>query len=167
MSANQFQKDFETNDTNETMKIRKIQERQLYEGGTKLLENSYKFATLFMRFPETNRKYLEYEMLETDDPFKFATDNIFTTQKVFHVTRNVLFYEEIHSNLQRLFESGFFKFLLPKYVEELKEGLKMKIHEKQEEYSTLTLEKLYPGFYVWLAALIVCFLVFIGEIIIS
>lgn len=82
--------------------------------------------------------------------------------------RNVFFNEVFRETLRRLFEAGFFASYLEKRLDSYKgkDSANFKIHEKQSEYSTLTLKQLYPGFYVWLVALIACIIVFMGEIIV-
>lgn len=48
----------------------------------------------------------------------------------------------------------------------MKKQLGLKGYPKQTEYSTLTWEQLYPGFYAWLAALVGCIVAFMGEVIV-
>lgn len=129
----------------------------------KVVDNNIKhnLAMISMRPYETNRKYIEYTKPGLDDPFKFATDNLFAFQYVVAVSRYIFFYEAIQTTLKRLFESGIIQLMMKEEVQEVFENLT--IHQKQEPYSTLTWNHLYPGFYLWFAAVIVCILVFFGE----
>lgn len=134
--------------------------------GRKYFKNSYKMSLVAVRPFRENRKYVEYTVNYYEDPFKFATDNLFTMQHGFKVNRNVYFYGAIRATLQKLFESGVLKPFLTEYIKEYSSLLNLTIHKKQEEYNVLTWNQLYPGFYLWLAACAVCFIVFIGEILV-
>lgn len=147
--------------------FKKIGNRQLNSVDHKeKFKSSNKLTMMFLRPAETRRKQIEYTMDEFDDPFKFATDNIFTMQTGFRVTRNLHFYEAIRDTFRKLFESGLIQFHLTKFTDEINKKKSLKTHQKQEQYSTLTWDQLYPGFYIWLGALAVCFIVFVGEIIV-
>lgn len=130
------------------------------------VKDAKKFAIPLVRPPETNRKHIEYSHYYIKDPFKFATDNLVTQQKGFGVTKNVYFYGAIRDILQKLFESGILQGL--QLLSSDNNGIldRLEIHEKQEEYKTLTWAQLYPGFYIWVGALLVCIVVFIGEVIV-
>lgn len=130
----------------------------------KLYECSHKFTKLLIRPPETGRKYIEYTSELFEDPFKFATDNLFSLQEGFKISRNLYFYGAIRDVLQRLFESGIMQHFSSALSSEQLQSEKLQIHRKQEQYSTLTWNQLYPGFYIWLLALLICSIVFIGEI---
>lgn len=131
-----------------------------------LFKNSHKLSFLFERPRVNDKKHVEYTFDIADDPFKFATDNIYTNQRGLMMMRNVFFNGAIRNNLQRLFESGILQMMYMECVDELANKLRIKGHQKQAEYSTLTWDQLYPGFYVWLAASIACIFVFMGEIIV-
>lgn len=129
-------------------------------------KSAKKATKMAVRPPETKRKYMEFTSEDFDDPFKFAIDNLCNVQLGFKTTRHLYFYGAIRKTLQRLFESGIIQFHLPIYKNHDQTVKQLKIHEKQEQYSTLRWDQLYPGFYIWLAALVVCFIVFIVEILI-
>lgn len=125
-----------------------------------------KYFMAFIRNSEKRRKYVEYTSKYYDDPFKLATDNFITVQLGFRAERQTYFYGSIRDTLQRLFESGILQLFLPALVKDIEDTSNVEIYEKQKEYSTLRWKQLYPGFYIWLAALIVCFTMFIGEIVV-
>lgn len=129
-------------------------------------KNSKRITFPSLRSPETRRKYIEYTKEGFADPFKFATDNLLTFQKGFRVTRNIFFYEKLRDTLRRLFESGILQRFHAPAIDLFDDISNLEVHEKQSQYSTLTWEQLYPGFYIWLAALLVSFVVFISEIIV-
>lgn len=56
--------------------------------------------------------------------------------------------------------------ILKTYNDEFSDLPCFDVHQKQTEYSTLNWGQLYPGFYVWLVALVSCIAVFMGEIIV-
>lgn len=128
------------------------------------LDSSKKNVLLIMRLPETNRKYVEYKMKELDDPFKFATDNLFTMLHGFRFNKHIFFYGAIRETLQRLFESGILK--CSSFLKFMRNKDSIVVHEKQTKYSTLTWDQLYPGFYIWLGASVLCVIVFIVEILV-
>lgn len=102
-----------------------------------------KFVVPFVRPLQINQKHTEYISEDLDDPFKFATDNLFTTQLSFKVTRNIFFYGTVRNIFKRLFEAGLLKDFQPALVKMTMVNMsKIEIYEKQEEYSTLTWEKL-------------------------
>lgn len=103
--------------------------------------------------------------MDFDDPLKLATDSFITYEIGFRFAKQTHIYGSIRYTLHRIFEAGILQFYLPALVKDLEEPSKLEIHEKQNEYSTLRWDQLYPGFYIWLFALIVCISVFIGEII--
>lgn len=123
-------------------------------------------SMLCARPPDANRKKIEYRMNNTEDPFKFATDNLFTEQEGFGVGIDIFFCEKIIRVLKKLFEAGIIQLNLEDYMTEMYREKISGIHVKQEEYSTLTWDQLYPGFYIWLVALFVCIIVFLGELIV-
>lgn len=138
-----------------------LQERNFFDGSNKKL-------CILPRPPETHTKYLEYMMEGHDHPLKFATDNLVSLPLAIRVTRNLYFYKAIRDNLQRLFEAGFISHHFSSITNDESPliSLKLRIHERQQSYSTLIWDQLYPGFYLWLGALIVCVVVFIGELIV-
>lgn len=136
-----------------------------------LFNNAKKISYLAERPPETNRKYVEYKMEGSDDPFKFATDNVFSLQDSIEIMRNVFFYRAIRYALQRTFESGILQHILLtcKMEYEMNRTFKEKhfnlhAYQNKQEYSTLTLNQLYPGFYIWFAASVVSIMVFVLEV---
>lgn len=122
-------------------------------------------APFFRPSESRNRENLEYAFGNHGDPFKFATDNLLTFQMGFRVTRNIFFYEKMRETFQRLFECGLLLNFSPSLLYTSFSG-KFKPHEKQAEYSTLTWDQLYPGFFIWLGASIACIIVFLGEIVV-
>lgn len=129
-------------------------------------DGSKKNCLPFPRPLKTESQYLEYMMEGHDHPLKFATDNLASFPLAIRVTRNLFFYKAIRDNLQRLFEAGFMSHHFSFLTEEDNPLELLKLHEKQKTYSTLVWDQLYPGFYLWLGALIACVVVFILEFIV-
>lgn len=135
-------------------------------GKTWFKKSSQKVTFLTTRPRKAGKSYDEYTCDIADDPFKFATDNLFTIQRGFYMMQNAFFYGAIRTTLQRLFESGIFQMIQKTCDDEFSDLPGIKGHQKQTEYSTLTWDQLYPGFYVWVAALVACIVAFMGEIIV-
>lgn len=149
---------------NKMMNYTKIEQRNEFE-------SSKKYTLFEKRPPETNRKYVEYKREDSDDPVKFAVDNLFTLQEGLEIMRNVFFYRAIRNTLQGLFESGILQHILANCKieyesnkESSEKPSKFHVYERKQEYSTLKLDQLYPGFYIWLGASAVCVIVFFIEL---
>lgn len=145
-----------------------LKQKHLYDDiGKSSFSTFNKIAVPLARTSDTYRKQIEYTSKDFNDPFKFAADNLFTTQLGFKVSRNVFFYGTVRKTFQRLFEAGLLKDFQPALIKMTMTNMsELEIHEKQQEYSTLTWNQLYPGFYMWLVALIICVVVFFGEILV-
>lgn len=131
-------------------------------------QNSKKNCACSHRPRGTTRKSIEYTIDIYDDPVKFASDDIITLPIAIRVSRNLYFYKAVRDVITILFESGLLNYNpSSKSIKEDGEHNYnfLKIHDKKQEYSTLLWDQLYPGFYLWFAAAVVCIIVFIGEII--
>lgn len=130
-------------------------------------ENSKKNYLCYPRPPETKRKnVLQYKMKECDDPFKVTIDNVITLSMSIRVSRNLFFYKSIQDIMRKLFEAGLMNSAFSSTTQFSDLLKKITVYEKQQEYSTLTWDQLYPGFYIWIVAVFMCLIVFIGEIIV-
>lgn len=140
-----------------------------FEEDENFFQYSKKNCWLYQRPPKTKRSYIEYNTELHKDPVKFATDNLVTIPMAIRTTKNLYFFKAIRDTLQRLFESGFmddFQINPLSKIKKTKEFHFFDKYEKKEAYSTLRWDQLYPGFYIWFAALIICKIVFMLEIIV-
>jgi hypothetical protein len=112
------------------------------------------------RYPGTKwNNHLEFKHSNFDDPHKYSIDNIFTVSYGIASQKNLFFYRKMREILERLLESGFLNDLC--ISEELDS---ISIHHKQKELMVLGWSHLHPGFYIWLVAVVICFIVFVGEV---
>lgn len=104
-----------------------------------------------------------------EDPVKFARDNLISTTMGFTMTRNAFMFEVFRDTMQKLFESGI---LLKSNGESWYEKIYDHVYKndivyvKEGKLVVLAWEHLHAGFYIWAAAVGICMMIFIAEIIV-
>lgn len=130
--------------------------------------NFFKFenknAQFWVKVLNPKKRKLEYKFKGYDDPVKFIDDSVLTTLYGIAMQKNALVFNQFRDVLQRLFEAG----LTQKYP-----GMTLfvsddilddfSVHERSESQVVLTWNHLYAGFYVWLGAVVISIIAFIGE----
>lgn len=111
-----------------------------------------------------------------NDPIKFTSDNIATYNIAFIMRRNSIYYKNFREVIQRLFEAGILEQIpgISMFAKSTRGSsgfdafeMHFKKYERKKDQVVLSLDYLHAGFLVWVGAVIVSIIVFVGELIVS
>jgi hypothetical protein len=130
----------------------------------------FKHAKEFLRIKNFNNKKFFIVKRDSGDinslydhPCKFVQDNLYTFNTGFYLRQNDPIFKILKKVFQRLFEAGVLNYSYEMFSSAYQREM-IEYTGEREEVKSLSLFDLRAGFIIWLVAVSICILIFIGEI---
>jgi hypothetical protein len=131
------------------------------------LNNDNLVATYMYRYPGTHDKPMMFKIQNFPHPYKFMQDNVKEESYGISSSRNNILFKTFMNYVEKLFESGITQtFKSIKYTNFKEYEDLFEIYEPSIGLAPLNMTMLEAGFVIWLVAVGISLLVFIGEILI-